>query len=141
MKLKPALAICMVVFLSFILIVLAATSQRQISNSGVIETTANIQVYSDSGCTTVLTAINWGDVASPSTNARTIYIKNVGGNAPVTLTLTTQNLPLGYALTWTKENVNLARNTIVDAPLTLTVPNGLAGGTLFNFIIIITGTA
>lgn len=121
----------------------ALVSTRTISNTGSI-VAVGIGVYSDSGCTTVLTSISWGALSPGGTATHTIYLKN-NGTVPVTLTMATGSwnptLASSYiTLAWDKQNTVLAAGSSVPAVLTLTVSSGITGVTNFSFDVNITGT-
>lgn len=121
----------------------ALVSTRTIPNTGTI-TVIGVGVYSDVGCTTVLTSIGWGTVDPGAAPTRTIYVKN-NGSIPVTLTMTYGNWnppsASGYmTLAWDKQNTVLAAGSSVPAVLTLTVSSGITGVTDFSFDTNITGT-
>jgi hypothetical protein len=121
----------------------ALVSTRTISSTGSI-TAVGIGVYSDSGCTTVLTSISWGALSPGATTTRTIYLKN-NGTIPVTLTMATGNWNPASAsnyitLAWDKQNYVLPAGSTVQAVLTLTVFSSISGITNYGFDITITGT-
>jgi hypothetical protein len=121
----------------------ALVSTRTISNTGSIMA-VGIGVYSDSGCTTVLTSISWGALSPGATTTHTIYLKN-NGTIPVTLTMATGNWnpasASGYiTLAWDRQNTVLPAGSTVQAVLTLNVLSSISGITNFGFDITITGT-
>jgi len=116
---------------------------RTISNSGSV-TAVGVGVYSDSGCTTALSAISWGTVNPGDVKNYTMYVKNTG-NVPVTLSMTVSNWNPSSAssyitLTWNKEKYMLPAGQVVQAVLTLSVSSSVSGVTSFSFDITITGT-
>ncbi|MEM2147134.1 MAG: hypothetical protein QXJ94_00820 [Candidatus Bathyarchaeia archaeon] len=119
------------------------TVNKTIPATGSI-TTINVEVYSDSGCTQVLTQIDWGTVSPGSTVTKTIYIKNTG-NAQMTLSMTTSNWNPNSAngpitITWNKEGATLAGGQSTTATITLTVASSISNITNFSVNIVITGT-
>jgi uncharacterized repeat protein (TIGR01451 family) len=121
----------------------ALVATRTISNSGSV-TAVGVGVYSDSGCTTVLSAISWGTVNPGDVKTYTIYVRNEG-TVSVTLNMTIGNWnpssASGYiTLTWNKEKYVLPAGQVVQAVLTLSVSSSVSGVTSFSFDITITGT-
>lgn len=121
----------------------ALVATRTISNSGNI-TAVGVGVYSNSGCTTVLSAISWGTLNPGNVTTYTMYVKNTG-NVPVTLNMTVNSWTPSSAscyitLTWNQEKSVLAASQVVAAVLTLSVSSSISNVTSFSFNIIITGT-
>jgi hypothetical protein len=105
----------------------------------------NINLYSDSACTTPLTSISWGALAPGGIMTQTIYIKN-SGNVPVTLSMVSDSWSPNQAttylsVTWNKENYSLAVSQIASATVTLSVNSNVTGITNFscNINIVATG--
>jgi len=116
---------------------------RTISNSGSV-TAVGVGVYSDSGCTTVLSAISWGTVNPGDVKNYTVYVRNEG-TVSVTLSMTVSNWNPSSAssyitLIWNKEKYVLPATQVVQAVLTLSVSSSVSGVTSFSFDITITGT-
>jgi hypothetical protein len=121
----------------------ALTASRTFSNTGSI-TTIGVGVYSDSGCTTLLSSINWGTINPGASVTSTIYVKN-NGTIPVVLTMTTGTWSPTTAssyisLSWNVQGYVLAAGSSVQALLTLSVSSSVSGLTSFTFDITITGT-
>jgi hypothetical protein len=121
----------------------ALTVSQTFSNSGSI-TAIGVGVYSNSGCTTVLSSINWGTISPGASANYTIYVEN-NGTIPVTLTMTTGNWNPATAsnyitLSWNTQNYVLAAGSSVQALLTLNVSSSVNGIASFAFNITITGT-
>jgi len=121
----------------------ALVATRTISNSGSV-TAVGVGVYSDSGCTTALSAISWGTVNPGDVKTYTVYVKNTG-NVPVKLNMTVSNWNPSSAssyitLTWNQEKSTLTATQVVSAVLTLSVSSSVSGVTSFSFDITITGT-
>jgi len=117
----------------------AATSliaQRQVINTVSVSLPRDIQLYSDTGCTTLLTSIVWGDLQRGDVivygeTDPSMYIKNVG-EATVDLNYTVSGLPAGLSLsarklqgTWSNWNsdvlITLAPNEKMPVEWTLAV--------------------
>jgi archaellum component FlaG (FlaF/FlaG flagellin family) len=121
----------------------AITVTQNVSSSGVV-TDSNIGVYSDSGCTTNMTSINWGSVAAGGTATQTVYVKDTGTGA-MTLSLAVSNWsPSGAStyitISWNKQGTQLSAGQSVAATLTLTVSSSVTGITSFSNTITISGT-
>jgi len=103
-----------------------------------------VGVFWDSKCTNRVSSINWSLVEPGSLNNATVYIRNEG-NAPVTLSLKTENWnPISASnnltLNWNYAGQNISPNEAVQVKLTLVVSSSIKGITNFSFDIIITGT-
>jgi uncharacterized repeat protein (TIGR01451 family) len=120
---------------------LVATST--VSNSGNI-TAVGVGVYSDSGCTTVLSSISWGTLNPGDTKTYTLYVKNTG-TVSITLTMAVTNWNPSSAssyitVNWDKQNSVLAAGSSVKATLTLVVSSNISSVTDFSFDVTVTGT-
>ena len=118
-------------------------SNRTFSNTGSI-TTVNVGAYQDSGCTQVLSTIDWGNVVPGSSSSRTIYVKNTG-NAPISLNMTVNtwnpSIAANYMnLTWNQESTVLNVGNSVATLMVLSVSASVTGITSFSFNATITGT-
>lgn len=116
---------------------------RTISNTGNVSA-VGVGVYSDSGCTTALSSINWGNMDPGATTSFTFYVKNEG-TVSLTLSMTTGSWnPAGASsyitVTWNRQNYALGAGLVVQAVLTLSVSSSVSGVTGFSFGITITGT-
>ena len=121
----------------------ALVATRTISNSGSV-TAVGVGVYSDSACTTALSAISWGTLNPGDVKNYTVYVRNEG-TVSVTLNMTKGNWNPSSAssyitLTWNKEKYVLPAGQVVTAVLTLSVSPSVSGVTSFSFDITITGT-
>ena len=145
-KSKVLVVILTVAAVSLTLTTLAVINvNTNLPSSGSILTTPNIGVYSDSGCTTNMTSINWGSLSAGSTTTTTAYIKNTG-TATETLSLGTSNwAPTGcntyFTLSWNQVGTQLTPGQVVQATLTLIVSPSITGVTSFSNTIIITASA
>jgi len=136
-----AVAVAGIMMLTSVLALLQ--SNRTFSNTGTI-TTVNVGAYQDSGCTQVLSAIDWGSVVPGSSSNRTIYVKNTG-NAQISLNMTVNtwspSSAANYmALTWNQESTVLNVGNSVATLLVLSVSASVTGITSFSFNATITGT-
>lgn len=118
-------------------------SNRTVSNTGTI-TTVNVGVYQDSGCTQVLSTIDWGNIVPGSSSNKTIYVKNTGG-IPISLNITVNtwnpsNAASYMSLTWNQESTVLNVGNNVATLLVLSVSSSVTGITNFSFNATITGT-
>ena len=121
----------------------ALVATRTVSNSGSV-TAVGVGLYSDSACTTALSAISWGTLNPGDVKTYTIYVKNTG-TVPVTLNMTVGNWNPTSAssyitLTWNQEKYVLPAGQVVTAVLTLSVSSSVSGVTSFSFNITITAT-
>ena len=121
----------------------ALTATRTISSSGSI-TAVGVGVYSNSGCTTALSAISWGTLNPGNVTTYTMYVKNTG-DVSETLNMTVSGWSPSSAssyikLTWNQEKSVLTADQIVAAVLTLSVSSSISNVTSFSFSITITGT-
>jgi hypothetical protein len=127
----------------------ALVATRTVSNTGTLRIltpppSVQLGIYSDSGCTTVLSSIPWGTLDPGSTVTSTIYVKNEG-NVPLTLTAQASNWnPASaqsfFTFTWNRGGYVLAVGASVQAVLNLTVSSSITGITTFSFDITITAT-
>jgi hypothetical protein len=118
-------------------------SQVNLNNSGVF-TTANIGIYTTSGCTQNLTSIAWGNVRAGQSYTKTGYIKNTG-NLNMTLALSTSNwnpsaLSSVMGMSWNYAGQKLAPGQVLAVTWTLTIPSGVTGYSGFGFDMMVTGT-
>ena len=114
-----------------------------LGNSGVV-VTANLGVYSNSGGTTTLSSINWGNISPGGNVEYTIYVKNTG-TVPLTLSFTTgswspSSASSYFTVMWNYTGSTINKNAIVPIKLTLRVLSSVTGITNFQFQITITGT-
>src|SRR5271157_3359879 len=103
-----------------------------------------VGVYSNSGCTTTLSSVNWGTLDPGSVGTSTIYVRNEG-NVPVTLSISTSSWSSVTAqsfltLAWNSDGYELAVGQTIQAVLSLTVSSSISGITTFSFNTIITAT-
>ena len=123
----------------------ALTVNSNVGSSGAVNVSANLGVYSDSGCNTPLTTINWGNLSAGGSITRTIYIKNTSSGLSLTLNMSTSNWNPTSAngpitVTWDKENTRINPAQSVAAVLTLNVSPSIIDITNFSVQINITGT-
>ena len=121
------------------------TVNQNIGSSGTVTTSPNIGVYSNSACTSNLTSIPWGSIASGSSTTQTIYVKNTG-TGTLTLGLSAANWSPAQASThitisWNKQGTQLTAGQSIQAVVTITVSSNITGITNFSNTISITGTS
>ena len=119
------------------------SSTLSLNSSGSLKT-VNIKAYSDSGCTTPLTSIDWGTVESGQTVSRTVYLKNEG-TAAVTVSMSVSGWnPSGASayinISWNREGTIISPSQVVQASMTCSVVSGASGISTFSVNIVITGT-
>lgn len=136
-----AVAVAAMALLTSVLAVLQAN--RTFSNTGAI-TTVNVGAFADSGCTQVLSTIDWGSLVPGSSANKTIYVKNTGtAQVSLSMTVTAWNPAnaSGYVtFTWNQEGTVLNVGNVLATLLVLSVSSGTTGVTNFGFNATITGT-
>jgi hypothetical protein len=106
----------------------------------------SLGVYSDSRCTTALSAVTWGDLKPGDTKTFSVYIKNLG-TSKITLSMTTSNwspsnVAKSIAASWNQEKTSLAAGKIVQATIKLVVSQTVNSTiSSFSFNIQIAGTS
>ena len=124
----------------------AITVSKNLSSTGSINVSANLGVYSDSACTTTLSAIDWGTITPGSTVNRTVYVKNIGTGTSLTLSMS----PSGWSpasastyitISWNRQGTTLVPGASTAATITLTASSSTVDITSFSVQISITGTA
>jgi hypothetical protein len=138
--------------LILIAVTLSATTYGAISvnkslvTNGSINVTPNLGLYSDSGCTTGLSAIDWGAITPGNNQTRTVYIKNTGAGTSLTLSISTSswtpitaNGPI--TISWDKEGTRLAPGQSTAAVIKLISSSSIVDVTTFSVQIQISGTA
>ena len=123
----------------------AVSTSQNLSSSGTVTTSANLGVYSNSACTTVLSSINWGTLTPGTSYTQTVYVKNTGNGLSLTLSMNATNWsPVGangpMSLSWNQEGTRLTPGQSVAATLTLVVSSSISDVTNFSVQINITGT-
>jgi len=146
-KVQKILTIVLIVFaFSLAASTLAViTVNQNIGSAGTVSTSPNIGVYSNSACTSNLTSIPWGSLASGGSTTQTIYVKNTG-TGTLTLGLSATNWSPAQASTyitvsWDKQGTQLTAGQSIQATVTLTVSSNITGITNFSNTISITGTS
>ena len=124
----------------------AITTSTNVSSTGVVSTSANLGVYSNSGCTTSLSSIPWGTLTSGGTTTYTIYVKNTSSGLSLTLNMTTTSWSPASAngpitITWNQQGTDLQPGASTTATLTLTVSSSIVDITSFSVNIVIGGTS
>lgn len=104
----------------------------------------DVGVYWDSGCSNIVTSVDWGVVEPGATKNVVIYIRNESTD-PVTLSLATENWnPSGassyMSLTWDYEGQVIAVDGVVQVTSSLAVSDTIEGITSFSFDLVITGS-
>ena len=124
----------------------AITVSKNLSSTGSINTSPNLGVYSDYGCTSTLSSIDWGTITPGTTVTRPIYVKNTGSGTSLSLSMTTSNWSPTSAngpitINWDKQGTILSPGQSTAAVITLTASSSISGITTFSVQISITGTA
>jgi hypothetical protein len=123
----------------------AINVSQNLTSIGTIVTTPNIGVYSNSACTSNMTAIDWGSVAAGGNDTQVVYVKNTGTGS-ITLSLSANSwTPSGASsyitVTWNQAGTVLTAGQSVAATITLTVSASITGITTFSNTIMVSGTA
>jgi hypothetical protein len=118
------------------------TSETRIPSVGTIKT-VGVEAFWDINCTSRVTEIDWGRVEPGYHVNATIFLRNEG-NAPITLSLRTENWSPSNAsdhmtLSWDYAYQTVDPGAVVKVNLTLAVSSDIIGITNFTFDIIITG--
>jgi hypothetical protein len=125
----------------------ATQTTRTLSSAGSIQiqTSAEIGVYYNSGCTTPLASLSWGTLEPGGSQAIVCYIKNEGD-----LALTLSMYPSGWdpteaenylTLNWDYSGASIDPDAVVQVTFTLSVDASIEGITSFNFDVNIIGTS
>ena len=124
----------------------AISVNQSLSSSGSIAVTPNLALYSNSMCTTILSAIDWGTITPGNNQNRTVYVKNTGTGISLTLSMSTNNWIPSTAdgpitISWDKEGAIIAPGRATAAVITLTSSSSIVDVTNFSVQIMISGTA
>lgn len=118
-------------------------TKSKISSGGAVKA-IGVAVYSDAGCTSRLTSIDWG-VLEPGENKKvTFYIQN-DGNYALTVSLSTENWSPSNAqeyitLGWDYGGQSINPGEVIEVTFTLSVSAGVSDITDFSFDIVIVGS-
>jgi hypothetical protein len=104
-----------------------------------------IDVYSDSACTQVISSVVWGEIEVGNSVSQTIYVKN-SGDEGVTLLLSTENWSSIDAsnyleFSWDYDGSTISSGEDREIVMTLSVAPSVSGVDTFSFDIVITGSA
>jgi hypothetical protein len=118
------------------------TSETRIPSVGTVKT-VGVGAFWDINCTSRVTEIDWGLVEPGYHVNATIFHRNEG-NAPITLSLHTENWnpsnASGYiTLRWDYTGQTVDPGAVMKTTLTLAVSSNVTGITSFTFDILITG--
>jgi hypothetical protein len=124
----------------------AISVNKSLSTNGSVTVTANLGLYSDSGCNTPLSAIDWGTITPGNSITRTVYVKNTGTGTSLALSLSTNTWNPTTAdgpitISWDKESTRLTPGQSTTAVITLTSSSSIVDVTTFSVQILISGTA
>lgn len=139
--LKPLAVLLSIVALTVLASGFMESSVR-IAGRGAVKA-VGVGVFWDVNCTNVVTEIDWGLVEPGYQVNATIYVRNEG-NAPITLSLDTENWDPSNAsnyitLSWDYTNQTVDPGTVINVNLILVVSSNVTGITNFSFDIVITG--
>ena len=146
-------------FISGTAVVGVLQSNERLSTSGIVirpappppppspppEPDIEIDVYSDSGCTQLVSNVDWGEILAGSTITRIVYVKN-NGDYEVALGLSTENWSpveamADITLDWDYDGTYLEVDEVRQVIFSLSVDSGIGGISSFSFDIVITGSA
>jgi len=107
-------------------------------------TGVGVGIYWDSGCSNVVSSIDWGVIQPGSTKNVAVYVRNEG-NVVVTLSVQTKNwnpstAPSYMTFGWNYGGQSINPNGVIPITLTLSVSSSIQGITSFSFDIIITAS-
>jgi hypothetical protein len=119
------------------------TTSQNVPANGTIST-INLGCYSNPGCTTTLTSVDFGTITPGSQSTATVYIKNTG-NIAENLTMSTNswspvNANTYLTLTWSPASTTLAAGASTSATLTLAASSGAGALSTFSVNVVFTGT-
>lgn len=115
---------------------------RTLSSTGTVKA-INVEVYWDSGCTQIVTDIDWGLVEPSENTTNTVYVKNTG-NAPLSLNMSCSNwnpVTAGnyMSMSWNREGMIIDVDEVFSADILMSVSDEITGITGYSFDIIILG--
>ena len=141
-----------IIALILVAIALSATTygaisvNKSLSTNGSITVTPNLGLYSDSGCTSSISTIDWGTITPGNNQTRTVYVKNTGTGTSLTLSISTNtwtptNADGPITISWNQENTRLTPGQSTAAIIKLTSSSSIVDVTNFSVQILISGTA
>src|SRR5665647_1196551 len=122
----------------------AISVNKSLSTNGSINVTPNLGLYSDSGCTTSLSTIDWGTITPGNNQTRTVYVKNTGTGTSLSLSISTNSWTPTSAngpitISWDKEDTRISPGQSVAAVITLASSSSIVDVTNFSVQILISG--
>jgi hypothetical protein len=124
----------------------AISVNKSLSTNGSITVTPDLALYSNSACTTNLSAIDWGTITPGNNQTRTVFVKNTGTGTSLTLSISTSswtpitaNGPI--TISWDKEGASISPGQSTAAVITLKSSSNIVNITNFSVQILISGTA
>jgi hypothetical protein len=125
----------------------ASQTTQTLSSTGSIQiqTTADIGIYSNDGCTIPLNSFEWGTLQPGGFQTQDCWIKNEGTTA-VTLSMSDSNWSPANAddyldISWDCNGETINPDEVIHATFTLYVDLSIDGITTFSFDITIVGTS
>jgi hypothetical protein len=123
----------------------AVNVSQNVASAGVVKTSPNIGVYSDSACTISMTSINWGTIAAGGSAKVTAYVKNTGtGTMTLALAASSWSPPAASSyvtVSWNQQGTKLAYHQSAAATITITVAPNITGVNSFSNTIVISGSS
>ena len=138
------IALCAISCVLVVSTMAAINVNQNVTSSGTITTAPNIGVYSDSGCSTNLTSINWGSIVPGGTATKTVYVKNTG-TSTMSLSLASSNWSPSSSssyitISWNQQGTQLTVGQMVTATITVSVSSSITGISSFTNTIVISGS-
>lgn len=104
--------------------------------------TIGLEAYADVNCTTLVDAIDWGDISPGGSSAATIYLKSTS-SVPVNLTLAVENWSPAAAadymtVEWSYDGSALEPGEIRSVTIGLLVAEDITGVSKFEHDLVIT---
>ena len=122
----------------------ASQTSRKVPNAGTVEA-IGVGVYRDSGCTRILSYIDWGVLEPGASKNFTCHIRNEGSSVS-TLSMYTSNWNPSEAsdylsLSWDYGGHSIGVDEVAQVTFTLSVDASIEGITNFSFDITIAGNS
>src|SRR5665647_1363056 len=121
----------------------AISVNKSLSTNGSINVTPNLGLYSDSGCTTSLSTIDWGTITPGNNQTRTVYVKNTGTGTSLTLSISASSWNPSNAngpitISWDQAGTLLTPGQSTAAVIKLTSSSNIVDVSYFSVQILIT---
>ncbi len=121
------IAVMAVMLISSVAVAAASYSKDLPGTGKIVSATPDLAFYSDSTCTTPVTALAWGDIIQGDQKVITVYVKNVGNKNIASINYAT-TLPADVG-TMTYNINSLSLDKGASQPLTITLKASITGTT------------